>query len=130
MIEKNRSYQLTGGLTDEDMSKMHNAMLDIIENVGLKVPHDGILKILSEKEGVKIDGDVVKFEPHLIEKAISEMDYPDYVKNADYIINGGDFTPVFNTVFNLASKPFENQYQPPWSLPLVQVVFIPESYGV
>ena len=91
MIEKNRKYYLAGGLTDEDMDKMHDEMLDIIENVGLKVPHDGILKLLAEKDGVKIVGNIVKFKPYLVEKAISDMKYPDYAVNADYIINGGAY---------------------------------------
>ena len=91
MIKKNRKYILSGGLTDEDMDKMHNSMLDIIENVGLKVPHEGILKLLRGREGVKVDGDIVKFDPHLVEKAISDMKYPDYAENADYIINGGAY---------------------------------------
>jgi len=91
MIKKNRKYILLGGLTDGDMNKMHSSMLDIIKNVGLKVSHEGILELLRGKEGVKVDGDIVKFAHYLVEKAISDMKYPDYAENADYIINGGAY---------------------------------------
>ena len=91
MIEKNRKYYLRGGLTDEDIGKMHVAMLDIIENVGLKVPHGGILKLLAGKDGVEIKDDIVKFKPHIVEKAIFDMKYPEYAVNANYIINGGAY---------------------------------------
>ena len=65
-----------------------------------------------------------------VEKISSPVTIYDYNKElqrfSGFLID--DFTPVFNTVLNLASKPFENQYQPPW--PLVQVAYSQESYGV
>ena len=39
-----------------------------------------------------------------------------------------DLTPVISPVLNLGSKPFENQYQTPWSQELV--AYNQESYGV
>ena len=91
MIEKNRKYFISGGLTEKDMDRMHHAMLDLIENVGLEVPHEGILKLISGKEGVRVEGKRVKFLSNLVEKAISDMRFPDYVTNADYLINGGAY---------------------------------------
>lgn len=123
MIKKNRKYYLTGGLTDEDIDKMHVAMLDIIEDVGLKVPHDGILKLLAGKDGVKIKGDIVKFKPELVEKAISEMEYPEYAINADYIINGGAYEM---NVIDLDS----GKIRPALTSDLVDMVKLVDSYGM
>jgi len=123
MIEKNRRCQLAGGLTDEDMDKMHGEMLDIIENVGLKVPHDGILKLLAEKDGVIIKGDVVRFKANLVEKAISDMKYPDYAVNANYIINGGAYEM---NVTDLDT----GKIRPSLTNDLVDMVKLVDSYGM
>lgn len=123
MIEKNRKYKLIGGLSEDDMQKMHNAMLDIIQNVGLKVPHQGILDLLSKKNGVKIEGQVVKFVPGLVEKAISDMKYPDYAVNADYIINQGAYE--LNVLDTNTDK-----IRPATTDDLVDMVKLADSYGM
>ena len=105
------------------MDKMHDEMLDIIENVGLKVPHDGILKLLAEKDGVKIEGNIVKFKPYLVEKAISDMKYPDYAVNADYIINGGAYEL---NVTDLDT----GKIRPSLTNDLIDMVKLVDSYGM
>lgn len=123
MVGKNRKYYLTGGLTDEDMDSMHNAMLDIIENVGLRVPHEGILKLLGGREGVKIEDNIVKFKPYLVEKAISDMKYPDYAVNADYLINGGAYELNVLDINN-------GKIRPALTSDLVEMVKLVDSYGM
>ncbi len=123
MTEKNRKYELIGGLNYKDMNKMHQNMLDLIENVGLKVPHKGILKLISGTGGVKINGDIVKFKPFLVEKAISEMEYPDYAKDADYIINGGAYEL---NVLDMDS----NKIRPALSSDLPDLVKLIDSFGM
>ncbi len=123
MIEKNRKYFIDGGFKEEDIEKMHNAMLDIIESVGISVPHDGILKMIRGIDGVNIEDKVVKFKPDLVEKAISDMNYPDYVKNADYIINSG--------AYELNVLDMDNgKIRPALTSDIVDMVKLTDSYGM
>lgn len=121
--QNNRQYSICGGLTDSDMDRMHQGMLDLIENLGLKVPHKGILDIISGKDGVKIEGDIVKFKPYLVEKAISEMEYPDYVHKANYIINGGAYEL---NVLDIDT----NKIRPALSSDLPDLVKLVDSFGM
>ncbi len=73
-------YVLDGGLEKSDIEKMWDGALHLIENYGLKIPHDGILKIISNYDGVKINGDIVTFKPELVSKAIKAQDYSDWPK--------------------------------------------------
>jgi len=58
-------------LKEEDIEKIHEISLDILENIGAKIPHDEVLEILYEN-GAKIDKDkkVAKFPREMVEKAI------------------------------------------------------------
>lgn len=123
MIQGKRKYCISGGLTDEDMDKMHHAMLDLIENIGLEVPHDGILKLLNGIKGVEIEKSMVKFKPHLVEKAISEMKYPDYVIDADFLINGGAYE--LNVLDTDTGK-----IRPSVTNDLSDMVKVADSYGI
>lgn len=123
MISKNRRYHLSGGLSVEDMDKMHAAMLDLIENVGIKVPHEGILGLLAGREGVKIEKDVVKFRPELVEKAIEAMRYPENTIKADYLINGGAYE--LNIIDIDTGK-----MRSPVTRDLIEMVKLMDSYGM
>jgi len=61
---------------------------------------------------------IEKYRPYL-EKETQE---------AEEKLNRTDLTPVIGPVYNLESKPFENQYQTPW--PQELVAYSLESYGV
>ncbi len=50
-----KEYALNNSLSKVQIKKMHGNALDLIETVGVKIPHDGILRILSDYDGVKIE---------------------------------------------------------------------------
>lgn len=84
-------YKVTGGLNKEQMDKMHENALWLCENVGINIPHDGIVNILSDYGGVKVEsGNYVKFKPELIMSALKEARYdlPEYAKD-EWIISAG-----------------------------------------
>ncbi|MGQ9632543.1 MAG: trimethylamine methyltransferase family protein [bacterium] len=86
------NYTLTGGLTREQILRVHEAALDIIQNVGIYVPHDGIRKLLGEHRGVAIDGEVVRFAPYLVEESIKAQSYPEEFANPeDFIVISGAY---------------------------------------
>jgi len=70
-------YRLGEGLTQDQIKKMHQKALELIEKVGLKVPHGEIVRRLSEEKGVKVEKDRVKFDGWLVEKCLKELFYPD-----------------------------------------------------
>jgi len=64
----NRKYNLAGGLIADDLRKIHHDALGLLETIGVEVDHGGLLALLSEKAGVRINGKRVCLEPDLVEK--------------------------------------------------------------
>ena len=52
MIE---DFRLQGGLSEEQIDVMHERALSLVEEVGVQIPHDGILRLLSDYDGVTIE---------------------------------------------------------------------------
>jgi trimethylamine:corrinoid methyltransferase-like protein len=65
-------FTIEGGLSREQMDIMHEKALYLIENVGIHIPHEGIVKRLLNYDGVKIDKDQVKFNSDLVMKALKD----------------------------------------------------------
>ncbi|KKL76792.1 hypothetical protein LCGC14_2041370, partial [marine sediment metagenome] len=89
---KLESYTLTGGLTPDQIDLMRDKAIDLVEKVGLQVPHEGLLGRLQGINGVSIDKAtrMVKFRSDLVLKAISEIQFPlpDYYEDG-WVISGG-----------------------------------------
>ena len=60
----------------EQIDMMQERAVDFVEKIGLHVPHRGILDLLSNYQGVSIDGENVKFKSELVLKAIREAKFP------------------------------------------------------
>ena len=91
-------FSLAGGLAKEQMDKIFEKALYLAENVGINVPHEGILKILSDYKGVNIKGNNVKFKSELVKKALKEAKYilPEYAKNEWLIDAGAHQTKIYD----------------------------------
>jgi trimethylamine--corrinoid protein Co-methyltransferase len=87
-------YSLTGGLAPEQIGLMKRRAIELVERVGLAVPHDGILGLLRQHDGVKVEGQMVKFRPELVEKALREARYPlpEYY-GKEWVISAGAHQP-------------------------------------
>ncbi len=83
-------YGLKGGLSKEQMDLMHEKALYLVEKAGINIPHQGILKLLSNYDGVNIKGENVRFKSDLVLRALKEAKYPlpEYVKN-NWIMSAG-----------------------------------------
>ena len=91
-MSKIEDYKLIGGLSKEQINLMHEKALWLVENTGIQVPHEGILKLLSNYDGVKIEGQTVKFIPELVMEALQKVKFPlpEYAKGPDsWIISAG-----------------------------------------
>jgi trimethylamine--corrinoid protein Co-methyltransferase len=85
-------FKLEGGLSKEQMDIMHEKALWLTENVGLHIPHKGILDLLSNYSGVTIQEETVRFKADLVENALKSAKYPlpDYAKGPDnWVISAG-----------------------------------------
>lgn len=83
-------FSLKDGLTKEQIDLMHEKALYLVERVGIHIPHEGILDMLSNYDNVKIEKENVKFGSDLVLKALREAKYslPDYAKD-NWIISAG-----------------------------------------
>ena len=83
-------FRFVGGLSKEQMNILHEKALFLAENVGINIPHKGILNKLADYNGVTIEGENVKFKSDLVIKALSEAKYilPAYANN-EWLIDAG-----------------------------------------
>lgn len=79
------------GLSREQIDIIFEKAIYLIKNVGVKVPHKGILDLLVDYNGVKIKDDVVYFGEDLVKKSVDNLKfiYPDYITPDNYFILGG-----------------------------------------
>ncbi len=68
-------FTLGGGLTKKQIDLMNEKALYLVENTGIHIPHEGILKLLSNYNGVKIENEFVKFKSDLVLKALKESNH-------------------------------------------------------
>ena len=65
---KKVSYELSGGLSQQQLQTIHEKALDMLDNIGIKIPHKQTLDILREHDGVRVEGDIVYFPAQLVNK--------------------------------------------------------------
>ena len=89
-------FTLKGGLNKEQIEVMNEKALHLIEYSGVNIPHEGILKLLADYDGVKIENNMVKFRSDLVLKALKEAKYdvPEYAKD-NWIISAGAHQTAF-----------------------------------
>ena len=104
-------------LTQEEIRKIHAASLDILENCGMKIFSDKVLKIL-EEGGCIVDYDskVCKFPAELVERCIdlAPSQFRLYDRDGNNPITIGDGVPKcasgHNGVFYIDPQTLERRY--------------------
>ena len=91
-------FTLEGGLNEEQMKLIYERSIYLVEKVGIHIPHKGVLDLLSNYNGVKIDKEDVKFSTDLVLNAVKEAEYPvpDYAKDNWLISAGAHQTKFFD----------------------------------
>jgi len=84
-------YEVKGGLTGADVRRMHEHALSLIEKVGLQVPHEGVRRLAAQHGGVSVQGEWVRFKPDVVEQAIRQMKYPDFMWNDEIKVISGAY---------------------------------------
>jgi trimethylamine--corrinoid protein Co-methyltransferase len=83
-----KDLELAGGLSNEQIRLLHEEGLSLVEEIGIHIPHEGILKLLSNHDGVTIEKDNVRFRSDLALKALKEARY-DVPPYSDWLIDAG-----------------------------------------
>jgi trimethylamine--corrinoid protein Co-methyltransferase len=64
------NFQIQDPLSPEQWNRINDAALHILHNVGLQVRHAPTLDVLRSKKGVHIDGELVRFDPAVVQEEI------------------------------------------------------------
>jgi trimethylamine--corrinoid protein Co-methyltransferase len=102
-----QDFTLHGGLSKEQIELMHEKALSLIEEVGIQIPHQGILDILADYNGVSVEKDTVKFKPDQVIKALKEARYdlPNYGSDAWVIDAGAHQTAYYDLDTKILREP-------------------------
>ncbi|MFO8007286.1 MAG: trimethylamine methyltransferase family protein [Candidatus Brocadiia bacterium] len=65
-------YHIGGGLSREQLRRMHEAALDVLAEVGVDVSHSDLLSRVEGRTGLKVEGERVRFAPDLVEELVDE----------------------------------------------------------
>ncbi|MHB0875401.1 MAG: trimethylamine methyltransferase family protein, partial [Anaerolineae bacterium] len=116
-------YHLAGGLSVEQIERIHAEAIGLIERVGLCVDHAATLRRLAGQTGVTIDGTRVRFRADLVESAIAAQRYPVAATGGDFAINSGAYELNVTDLQTGAIRP--STYQD-----LVDLTKLAHSYGM
>ena len=86
------TYVLGGGLAAKQLERLHEEAVGLVERVGLRVPHAESRRRAAEHDGVRIEGEWVRFEPAVVEAAVHRLRYPTELRQADFDIIGGAYS--------------------------------------
>ncbi len=84
-------------ITTDKLEKFHEKVLYLIENIGIQVKNEKILKRLADFDGVKIKKSNVMFSPDIVNKFIFNIkfDLPPYFNKDNFlIISGGNIIRI------------------------------------
>lgn len=85
------TYSLAGGLSPEQIERMHVEALGLIARVGLKVAHEQVRALALEKPGVTVAGEALKFAPELVEAALAAQTFPQALWDYDFAMVSGAY---------------------------------------
>ena len=71
------SYAIQGGLSDQQIQKIHDAALRVLDEIGMEIRTDvmslaDIKKLLGDVDGIRFDGSRIYFSPDLMERYIGQ----------------------------------------------------------
>ncbi|NLE77504.1 MAG: hypothetical protein GX605_12235 [Chloroflexi bacterium] len=116
------TYRLSGGLSDAQIRTMHEKALRLAEEVGLLVPHAGVLDLLAGHPGVTIQGQRVHFAQWLLDATWRTWRCP-FPPSPDWsIISGGMMLVVVDAQTGRTRQPTQQD--------LVDLAKLADSYGM
>jgi trimethylamine:corrinoid methyltransferase-like protein len=65
-------YTLGGGLSPEQLDRLHRAALTILDEIGVEVGNPALRKALAGQAGVRLQGTRVRLAPELVDRLVAE----------------------------------------------------------
>jgi len=72
-MDNNLSFTLNGGLTKGQIKRIHEDALKVLSEVGIDIPCDRALKLLSRHKGVYIEGAKVRYHSDTVETCLKQI---------------------------------------------------------
>jgi len=101
----NINYQIRGGLSLEQIQRIHTEALGLIERLGLRIMHPPTLQYLANFAGISIEKDRARFRPELVQAAIAAQWYPTPLTDREFSINTGAYELNMIDLENGALRP-------------------------
>lgn len=113
------------GIASHDLNAFHRDVVHLVENVGMQVEHPGILRRLSDCDGVTIRGDRVSFDGDLVEQHVFSVQYdmPPYFTEDNFLVISGNMVPTIR-------DPRTGAIRDATAADLVAATKLEDSYGV
>jgi len=89
---KGIEYRLEGGLSQEALEKIDSSATAVASRIGLQIFSKEILERLAGCEGVKVQGDRVKFSEERLDRALKNLCYPPGLPLPPYFIGTGSYS--------------------------------------
>lgn len=113
-------YKLTGGLSEEQIKNIHKEALRVIEKIGIDVPHEKTVKLLSGIKGVTIKGTRVYFKDWLVDECTIKRRYQP---------RDGEFR-ILTGVYCLNILDLDGNTRPATTKDLVEMVKLADCLGM
>jgi len=65
-------FSLSGGLSPQQLATLHDAMLKILDEIGLECAHAKTVEVVTTGEGVRYEGGRLRFSPDLVNMTIKQ----------------------------------------------------------
>lgn len=85
------TYHIGGGLSQDQVQRIHDEALGLIERVGIRVAHPPTLRHLTQFDGVTLNGEMVRFRADRVQAAIAAQWYPERLTDRPFSINTGAY---------------------------------------
>lgn len=117
------SYSVTGGLTPDQIQRLHEQALGLVERVGLQVYHQPTLERIAGHTGVALNDGRVRFRSDIVTEAMAAVSYPQRFVVDDFAIISGAYEMHVTDLYSGAIRTATLQ-------DLVDLVKLGHSYGL
>ncbi len=124
-----KNFYLSGGLERHEIEQIHASALLLLERVGMVVSHAEVLKLLRDRDGIKIEGDRVRIEASLASRTFTEVARMMRLRHSQQQGNDRLLCSVGGLSLHFADLDDE-RIRGPLAADLVDMVKLADSYGL
>ncbi len=115
-----KSFEITPPLTETQLQKIDKTALDILDQIGVMIPHAPMRELLQGRPGITVNGDIVRYEPAVVKDQIKGIQG---CGGYDTHIIAGAYSPNF-------LDPSTDQVRPPTVQDLITSIRQADAFGI